>query len=723
MEPKCFRHKEETGKYYCAKYGRYLCEDCLACQDPTIYCKFRKMCMIWEIIRFGTPEMQEKAAAALKKEKEIGDGEKKEDIKKIPETAKVTFLPGNTVVEVKTGTTLMDAARDNDVYINARCGGKGVCGSCKVKLKSGDLKTKKTTLLNDEDIERGYVLACTSEITGDVKIEIPDENKARALKIVEEGSEIRKKLLGNRAIKPMLTVSSVEIPPPTLDDPSSDLERTRKALKSDGIDVDEQSISLEALSELSADLRSYNWKVSISILDRGYTKEIIRTTPYDRDRKVYGLAVDMGTTSVVGYLVDLSSAEVIGVASSQNRQVVCGEDVISRIICAKGDEGLERLHNYAMKTINDIIEELVTVTKINRRDILTFVLAGNTVMTQSVLKLDPASIRTEPYVPVGVRFPVWQAKDIGLNIHPLAGMYIVPGNAAYVGGDITAGIIASGLNHKDDITLFIDVGTNGEMVLGNKNWMMTASCSAGPAFEGGGIRHGMRALPGAIDDVQIDPATFEPEYIVIDNIPPVGICGSGMIALIGSLFMAGVIDSSSKLNDNLKTDRIRETEHGREYVVAWEKDTGLEEDIYISESEIAILMQSKAAVYGGIMTLLNKAEIPLESINQFLIAGGFGKHIDFEMAIVMGLLPDIDIKKYSYLGNSSIAGAYLALVSQEIREEMVEVSKQMTYIDFSSSNMFYEEYRKAMFLPHTDHRSFPSVFKRIEDFRSGNSAR
>jgi uncharacterized 2Fe-2S/4Fe-4S cluster protein (DUF4445 family) len=708
MEPVCYKHSDRTGKYYCSKYLKYLCDDCLACQDPNLYCKFRKMCFVWEAVKHGTPDMQDAAfahgapGASRKKKKVRAKGR-----------ASVTFLPSNKTIEVDKGSTLLEAAHKGDIYINARCGGKGVCGSCKVKLDKGKLECEDSPLF-DKNKDRGFVLACKAEVIGDVVISVPEENKARALKIVQDGSHVKDKLLADRKINPLVSIVPLELPPPTLDDASSDLERVRHALSKAGFGNAYIYISLPVLRDLSATLRKNNWKVNIALLHHGFTHEIIKVEAYNPSYKLYGLAVDMGTTSVVAYLVDLKNGEVIGTTSTQNRQVVCGEDVISRIICAKGKDGLRIFHDYAISTINSLIEELITVSKISRWDILSFAVAGNTVMTQSVLKLDPSSIRTEPYVPVAVDFPILHAKNIDLDIYPRAGVYVVPGNAAYVGGDITAGILVSGLRNREGITLFIDVGTNGEMVLGNKDWMMTASCSAGPAFEGGGIRHGMRALPGAIESVNIDPRTLEISLGVIDNELPAGLCGSGMISLIASLFITGIIDSSGTFSDKSPDGRIRKGAFGREFIVALRKDTQLEEDIVITESDIAILLQSKAAVYAGIMTLLKSAGIALETIDHIQLAGGFGKFIDFGLAITLGMLPDTDLSKFEYLGNSSMAGAYLALVSEDARLELLQISRAMTYVDFSSSNLFYDEYRQALFLPHTDIRSFPSVEKKLK---------
>ncbi|MFH0974573.1 MAG: ASKHA domain-containing protein [Spirochaetota bacterium] len=711
MEAVCFRHTDKPGKYFCSKYERYLCDECIACQDPNIYCKFRQMCFLWEIAKRGTPAMQD-AAHSVKNEIRTDRADT------AAQPVKITFLPSDKTVEIPKGATVLEAALKGSIYINARCSGKGVCGSCKVKIKEGKVECEDTPLFDEDDKNKGYVLACKAKITGSTTVLVPEENKARALKILEEGSEVREKLLAGRSISPFVSIVPLELTPPSLDDASSDLERVRHALAKAGFGKAYTFISLPVLRELSLLLRNNNWKINIVLLHHGFTDEIIKADAYAPSYKLYGIAVDMGTTSVVAYLVDLSTAHVTGLTSTQNRQVVCGEDVISRIICAQGKDGLEQFHDYAISTINSLVDELVAVTNVKREEILSFAVAGNTVMIQSVLKLDPSGIRTEPYVPVAVDFPVFHAKNIGLNIFPMAGVYVVPGNAAYVGGDITAGILISGLNKRESVSLFIDVGTNGEMVLGNREWIMTASCSAGPAFEGGGIRHGMRALPGAIDSVKIDRETHAVTLGTIDGELPAGICGSGMISLIASLFLNNILDSAGKFHDKSPEDRVRQGKFGPEFVVAWQKDSQLEEDIIITETDIATLIQSKAAVYAGIMTLLKSAGITPDKIERIQLAGGFGRQIDFEMAIMLGMLPDVEVKKFEYLGNSSVAGTYLALVSEDARRELLALSKKMTYLDFSSSNLFYDEYMQALFLPHTNIRSFPSVEKSIQKKRA-----
>ncbi len=709
MSNVCVHHPDRESKYYCAKYNRHLCEECFGCQDPTIYCKHRSSCMIWEIVKYGTPDEQlergqnKTVEDTSEKEAQVADRE-----------VSVTFQPSGQTVQARAGQTVMEAAHENGVYINARCGGKGVCGSCKVKLESGRVDCKESILIKPEDREHGIFLACKGRLTEDVTIRIPEENASQAMRIQEEGADIKQRLLGDRAVDPLVRIVSVTLPAPSLDDPSSDLERLKHALSRENVDAESLVVDLPALRELARVVREGDWKVDVALLDHGCKTELIRTSVHREAPALYGLAVDVGTTSVVVYLVDLATGDVAGVSSALNGQVVCGEDVITRIIYAKDEEGLQKLHDYGMKTINNLVKDLLVATKIKRSDVLAASIAGNTVMTQSVLKLDPGSIRREPYVPTATRFPVLHAAEIDLQIHPRAGVFVVPGNAAYVGGDITAGIVSSGQYRQDGTVLFIDVGTNGEMALGNQDWLMTAACSAGPAFEGGGIRHGMRATPGAIEKVEIDADTLEPVIQTVGDRPAVGICGSGMISLIGSLYLSGILDSQGKFREDLDTERVRRGDLGPEYVLAWEKDAGIEEDVVITESDINTLILSKAAIYGGIRTLLEGSGLPMEAIDQFWIAGGFGKHIDFDMAVVLGMLPDVEREKFRYLGNSAIAGAYLALVSREIQQDLDMVSRNMTYIDFSSSNQFFDQYQQAMFLPHTEIRDFPSVKARME---------
>jgi len=333
-------------------------------------------------------------------------------------------------------------------------------------------------------------------------------------------------------------------------------------------------------------------------------------------------------------------------------------------------------------------------------------------MAHLLLEIEPRYIRREPYIPTVTEFPILKAGDIGLKANPIAAVYVMPGPASYVGGDIVAGVLYTGIHREEPLTLFIDVGTNGEIVLGNKDWMMTAACSAGPAFEGGGIRWGMRAEDGAIEKVSIDPTTREPVITTVSDQPPRGICGSGMIDLISELLQAGLIDRRGKFIDDLHHPRITTVNDEPAYILARADQTPMKEDIVFTESDLKNLIYSKGAVYAGFATLLNEAGLEFAMVERMVITGGFGHYLNIDKAIRIGLLPDIDRTKFSYLGNSSIAGAYMVLMSAQYRQEAQAICRNMTYIDFSSNPRYMDEFTSALFLPHTNLEMFPNVVGR-----------
>lgn len=388
---------------------------------------------------------------------------------------------------------------------------------------------------------------------------------------------------------------------------------------------------------------------------------------------------------------------------------MCGEDVISRIVYARREGGLTRLHELVIGTINNLLQELAGRNKIDVTDINEVTLAGNTTMTHLFLGLDPRYIREEPYIPTVSVPPRGSAGRLGLNTNPHASVYCMPSVGSYVGGDVAAGVLSSGLFLTDRLTLFIDVGTNGEMVLGNRDWLISCACSAGPAFEGGGVRDGMRATTGAIEDVWINRKTYESSYSTIGGRSALGICGSGLIDLLGELFVAGVIDKSGHIDRTLATPRVREGTHGLEFVVAWARETGRDHDIVITESDIDNLIRAKAAIYAGFSVLCRSVGVDLADVEQVMIGGAFGQYINVEKAIDIGLLPDLPWERFKYLGNTSALGAYTALVCTDMRHEVVEISMRMTYLELSADNSFMDEYTSALFLPHTDLDAFPSV--------------
>ncbi|MFN3740728.1 MAG: ASKHA domain-containing protein, partial [Thermodesulfovibrionales bacterium] len=476
------------------------------------------------------------------------------------------------------------------------------------------------------------------------------------------------------------------------------------------------------LKDLSSSLRKNNWDIRVHYADclgcsLSETSGTVTSTTNSlealfisaqKDTPRYGIAVDIGTTTVVVYLVDLDDGRIIDVGSTYNSQIRYGDDVITRIIYATEKNGLEELRKAVIEDINTITNSMATRHSINKEDILSAAIAGNTTMSHIFWGLDPASIREEPYIPTVNFFPVWRAGTAGLDINPQAPVYTLPCVASYVGGDIVAGVLASRMHRSPEISLFMDIGTNGEIVVGNNEWLMTAACSAGPCFEGSGIKSGMRATKGAIEQIRFNPSTLEPEFSVIGDARPIGICGSGMIDAMSEMFIKGIIDQKGKFI-RTRTDRIREGEEGLEYV--FYEDTRSNIKVVLTEPDIENIMRAKAAIYAGVSLLLKEAGLDLNSIEKVYIAGGFGNYLNPKKAILLGMLPDLPVERFVFLGNTSIAGAYLCLLSKRMRQEAEEISQKMTYMELSVSRGFMDEYLSALFLPHTELERFPSVME------------
>jgi len=690
---KCARHPERETRFQCLKHGTWMCEECLGCRDPELYCKNRSACPIWFIEkRRKRLQKEEQAAAALSR-------------------CRVTFEPRGKVVETVAGSSLLEAAAAADVHLNASCNGKGLCGKCKLVAASGYIETDPSALLSEDEVRKGYVLACQSRVTGDAVVRIPEETLERKLKVAGMGREATGRLQGLvAAIEPMLREIPLELSPPTIEDAVSDLDRLNRGLKRQDCDIEKLNVGVAVMRQLAEVMRESRWKVTASVVRRRCFNELLEVRSGNGTESSLGLAIDVGTTTIVVYLVDMADGSVRAAASGHNRQAACGDDVINRIVCAEKD-GVQKLSGMALATINGLVGEALDSAGAHVRQVKNAVVAGNTVMTHLLLQIEPRYIRRAPYIPTVAEFPILKAGDIGLKAHPAAAVFVMPGPASYVGGDIVAGMLFAGFHREAPLTLFIDVGTNGEIVLGNREWLMTAACSAGPAFEGGGIRWGMRAEQGAIEKVAIHPGTLEPEIATVGDEPPRGICGSGMIDLISELLSVGIIDRSGRFAVDLNHARVRKVRGEWAYVLASAEQTPAGEDIVFTESDLKNLIYSKGAVYAGFTTLLKEAGLDFAGVERVLISGGFGQYLDIEKAIRIRLLPDIDRAKFRYLGNSSIAGAYLALVSESHRREARDICHNMTYIDFSSNPSYMDEFTSALFLPHTNLEMFPNVVR------------
>ncbi|MBE9479449.1 MAG: DUF4445 domain-containing protein [Chloroflexi bacterium] len=624
-------------------------------------------------------------------------------------THKVKLLPEEKSVEVPTGTLITEAASSAGLEIAQPCGGQGRCGRCAVKVESGAVRRRSTIRLNTDDLNAGWALACQSLIEGDAVISIPDQERIER-RLVTEHTARAIELPFDYAPERLQSIQThqLSLNPPSLDDSQDDLSRLRGVLRELGYDPIE--ISLPLLQRIGSVLRESDWKPHVlletSTSNGGHARLIdIDPAPFHP----HGVALDIGTTTVTAYLVDLVSGKVKASAAEYNGQIARGEDVISRIIYAGKGDGLNELGILVRETIQDLLKKLQRRTGVPPDEIFKVTVAGNTTMIHLFLRLPPETIRLTPYIPAVNHPPRFLASDLDLAFHPLASVDCLPGVASYVGADISAGVLASGLAESDALTLFIDVGTNGEIVLGNRDWMLTCACSAGPAFEGAGVVDGMRATQGAIEEVWVHSDTFEPTYRVIGGGKPRGICGSGLISLLSELFVTGVIDRAGSVKLDLDTPRVREGDHGPEYVVAWADDSDTKRDIVLTKVDVDNLMRAKAAIYAGFSVLADSIGVDLADVQQVLVGGAFGKYINVENAIKIGLLPDLPWDSFHFLGNTSALGAYLGLLSNDLREQIYEIANRMTYMELSADNTFFDAFTAALFLPHTDISRFPSV--------------
>jgi len=629
---------------------------------------------------------------------------------------RVHFDPDNVDIVVEEGANLLEAAIAAGVHIYASCGGAGVCGTCKVLIKEGEVESTRTEKLSDEEYEQGLRQACQSRVITDLTVYVPVESKLERAVLSREARKTSEVLATGWRFKPPLTKLFVELPPPTLEDNAGDLSRLLRGLRQ-RYNLHNISADFGVVKKLAKVLRDGHWKVTVTTLitaAKPRTKEwrrprVINIEPGDTREKHYSFAFDIGTTTICGQLLDLNRGKAIAESIDYNGQMSYGEDVITRIAYCQKRGGLKKLQQAVVATINGIITELLTQSQVDVKHIGHIIVAGNTTMTQILLGLDPKYIRLTPYTPVANFFPPVEANSLGINVEKPVYLFTFPSVASYVGGDIVSGIVGAGVYQKKNLTFYMDIGTNGEIVIGNSDWMVTASCSAGPAFEGGGIRHGIVASEGAIEGFDINPSNFEPLISTIGETKPKGICGSGLISIVAGLLEVGVISQNGKFNADLPTKRIRKGTDGYEYVLAWAPETQIGKDIVITEVDIDNLTRAKAAMYAGCQTLVKSVGLTCPSLEQVIIAGAFGSNIDIAKAITIGLLPDLPVDRFIFIGNGSLLGARLTCFSRDLLDDARRVANMMTNFELSERVDFNNNYIAALFLPHTNIDDFPSV--------------
>ena len=640
------------------------------------------------------------------------------------DSVKVIFRPANIAAVARPGETILDVATRSGVEIANLCGGEGVCGKCRVRIDEGkiDVSPKDIGLLEKKEIDEGFVLACRSQIPEtDIAVWVPDESDAEGEQILTTDH-----ILNYEAPAPVAGVEDtgaptprhplcrkyfLELPPPSGTDNLSDLDRIHRELRKTP-EGSGAKFHYSCLWGLSGMLRRSDWKATVSVHDRDGRKPSVRLIePGDTTGENFGVALDIGTTTVAAQLIDLRTGIVAGTAGSRNLQAKYGEDVVSRMIYACGRAGLTPLSDAVVGTVNALIDSLTTEAGIPHTHIRSVVAAGNTTMTHLLLGLEPCAIRLEPYIPVATRFPPYPAAELELKVHPKALIHCMPCVGSYVGGDISAGVLASGLGDRPEIHALIDIGTNGEIVVGNDDWMVCCSASAGPAFEGGGVRCGMRATRGAIEKVEVSAESVR--IGTIGGGKPKGVCGSGIIDTLSELVTAGIIDQSGRFID-FDHPCVRVTDEVPELVLAGEDETETGSSVVVTEDDIANIVKTKGAILAAVKVLLESIGMSFNDLDGVDVAGGFGAHLDIEKAVRIGLLPDIPRERIRFIGNSSLAGARMALLSGRALRKAVEIARGMTYFELSTHPDYMNEFVASLFLPHTQMELFPSFTKAVE---------
>ena len=638
----------------------------------------------------------------------------------------IRFLPSRSLVSVAPGTSLMEAARAAGIELDSPCGGKGSCGKCIVRIASGDADSESLGTLSRTAVAEGYALACRAHVLEeDLEVEIPERQGWKGGQFTDADEDLalvsRELLPTNWEVEPLAMKWLLDVSEAKKDEGLSDIDRLTRAFSKDW-GRGEVLYPLLVLRRVADALRAEGGKVTVSLIRDGEIFRIIDIEAGDTTSRHYGLAIDIGTTTIAVQLVFLPTATPLGTRNDYNAQVTCGLDVISRINYARASGHLEELRERVLGTVNKLIAQVCEAHGVRPGEVANAVIAGNPTMTHLALGLKPEYLRLDPYTPTASKFPYMTAREVGLDINPESWLFFCPSVGSYVGGDITAGILCTNLvepqaqgasgEAQAGLSLFIDIGTNGEIVIGNGDFLITCACSAGPAFEGGGIECGMRAAVGAIERVRVDAASGEPTSWTVGNVKPRGICGSGMICLLSDLYLKGWMDGQGRLSRDRPSSWIEIEGRKARYLLATAQDSGTGAALYITEADIDNIIRAKAAIHSACSMLLEKVGLGFGDLERLYIAGGFGRFLDIGQAVVLGLLPDLPRERFTYLGNSSLTGAYMVLVSRDFKKRMEEGAARMTYIDLGSESEYMDHYTASLFVPHTDLGLFPSVAAR-----------
>jgi uncharacterized 2Fe-2S/4Fe-4S cluster protein (DUF4445 family) len=643
---------------------------------------------------------------------------------------KVIFQPSGSRGEVEEGKTLLESAQQLGVDLEAICGGKGTCGKCKVRVEEGyfekdNIDSKMAHLTEFTEAEKKFIkpadgdsirLACACEVKGDVKLFVPEKSRA--------GKQIVRKAARDISvpIDPVVKKYFIELTPPTLDDLTvGDLERVQKALK-DAYGLQDIKCDFFALVNLQDILRAGEWKLMVSVW---HGKEIVKVEPGFVDF-TYGLAIDVGTTTIAAYLCEMNSGKVISTESMMNPQVGYGEDVMSRITYAMtNDDGLDTMQKALIDGLNDIVEKITADIRTNGdkggEAIVDLTIVFNTAMHHIFLGFNPIYIGRSPFIPAVQNDMDIKARDMGIKINKGSYIHVLPIEAGFVGADNVGVLIAEEMYKQDENILIIDIGTNGELLLGNKDAICSTSCATGPAFEGAQIKFGMRAAPGAIEKVEIDPETQDPRYKVIgkadwhthmEKVEAKGICGSAIIDVVAEMFTSGIIDKSGRFSKESNSPRVKQDSEGKYYyVLAWADETSIGQDITVTQGDVRALQLAKGALYAGAKLMMQKMGI--EKLDKVVLAGAFGSFINKEAAMILGMFPDCEIDNVYSVGNAAGDGAIMALLNADKRIEARERARWLEFVEIAVAPTFEKEFMMAMHIPHMKYKC-PNVKKLVE---------
>ncbi len=635
------------------------------------------------------------------------------------EESRVTFYPWEKTVDVDPDTTLLDAAeREGGMSIESLCGGEGMCGTCKVIVDDGDEHLSPPSkadeqILSEDQLEEGYRLSCRSQVQGpgDVTVTVPPDSQNTGGIVLTEGQELE------FDIDPAIKKYHIEVTSPTLEDNVADLERVEAAL-AETYDLDLEDVDYEIQRELPNEMRAHEVEGHLEATATVYEGQELLDLQPGYDETAYGLAVDIGTTTVAVYLVDLKTGETEAISSILNPQSTQGGDIMSRMrYTRRNEDGREELKESIREGINECIDEVVREAGIEPDQIYEGVFVGNTAMHHLFLGIEPAYVAGSPYVAAREAPMKVKGRELDIDINDSGYIYWLPVSGGWVGPDKVSVLLVAGHYDEPETTVCIDIGTNGEISVGNEDEMLVTSAPAGPALEGAEITHGVRAQSGAIERLSIDPETLEPSWETIEGEPPNGLCGSGVIDALAELFATGIVDQRGKFVDDLDHERYRPDPDGEdEFVVVWAEEAAIEHDIVLTQNDIRSVQMAKAAIQAGTRVLME--ELDIETPDRVLLAGAFGNYIEKTSAMTIGLYPDTPLEAVSSLGNAAGVGAKLVLLDRSQRPETERIIDEVEYYEIAGTDIFQEKFMESMYLPHKDFELYPHVEARIEERRT-----